>query len=163
MTRWLSMSLEEFDEWSVKNAFTQKYFDREMSCAYCKTPSFNAHMCVYNSGEIVKIQTCPDGSKDLLYCLKYKNYVCKSCFIVCNPPVKFKRVIKRSISIIEKAMLKHFDKDFTKIFIGNVYEYIIKDNTLSCVPCSLKLEDYKWRTYRKLTSSYRKRRLEITP
>ena len=151
----------DFDTWSVKNAFTREYFPQKVSCNYCLIPRCDAHMCVFNSGEIVKMQPCPQEAKDILYAIKYKNWVCSSCFIKSTPDITFSKKVSECIKLVVDKM-SHFDCDFVKMFSYNLKDFLIKDTTLTCVTCSLSIQDYKWRTYRKLTSSYRKRRLEST-
>ena len=151
----------EFDVWSIDNAFTKDYFPRSVVCELCKTERHDAHMCVYNSGEIVKMQPCPEGRKDLIFLIKYKNYICKSCFTHCKPDSKFVRRVRKSLPIVRKWM-NTFDKNFVNKFIENLCSFLVKETILTCVPCSLKLIDYRWKTYINVTSSFRKRRLEST-
>ena len=153
---------DDFDTWSVNKAFTREYFPQKVSCDYCLSPKSDAHLCVFNSGEIVKMQPCPEGASDLLYSIRYKNYVCKSCLIKCKPNSQFVRNVKESLRALHTKMSSFLDQDFIHLFCRNVFDFLIKETTLTCVACSLKLHDYRWTTYRKLNSSYRKRRLEST-
>ena len=155
---------DDFDTWSVNKAFTREYFPHNVTCNFCSIPKSDAHMCVFNSGEIVKMQPCPEDarSSDLLFAIKYKNYVCKSCFIKCKPSRSFVKGVKESIQALNAKLSSFLDQDFVQLFCLNVYDFLIKDTTLTCVPCSLTMQDYKWTTYRKFTSSNRKRRLEST-
>ena len=152
--------MNDFDLWSCKNAFTSKYFPDPIKCEYCGLLRNDAHMCVLNCGEIVKMQCCPKFGGGLVYHIRYKNFVCKSCFIKCSPLPKFIKKVNQSIKFVEVAMERIFDKSFLRCFVYNLRLYLIKDTTLTCVPCSIALKDYKWWSYKKLTNAYRKRRLE---
>ena len=151
---------EEFDLWSYKNAFTSKHFPGPIECEFCGVVRNDAHMCVYNCGEIVKMQCCPKSGGGKVYHIRCKNFACKSCFIKCSPLQKFIKKVNKSIKIVEFAMESKFDKGFLRCFIFNLRLYLIKDATLTCVPCSIALKDYKWWSYEKLANAYRKRRLE---
>lgn len=150
----------DFDTWSCNEAFTRNYYPEQVQCTYCRTPKNDAHMCVYNSGEIVKMQPCPECT-EVEYYIKYKNYVCKSCFIHCEPNTNFIKYVKESLAIIDTLMSTFLAPEFVNEFICNVRSFLIQ-NVLTCVPCSFSVKDYNWRTYHKLTSSYRKRRLQST-
>jgi len=154
-----------FESWSVEKAFSQLYFPGKISCDFCQIPRCQAHMCVYNSGEIVKMQACLDGaSRDcwshVFPPTKVITHVCASCFIKCKPDTRFKKRVKESMRTLEGKMSLLFDANFIAIFMKNIFEFLIKESTLTCVPCSLDLHDYKWETYNSSVSSHRKRRLE---
>lgn len=157
--------MDDFAIWSCKNAFTSEYFPDPIECESCGVFRKDAHMCAYNRGEIVKMQCCPKfglthAQLDLVYHIRYKNYVCKSCFIKCSPAPNFIKIVNKSIKIVELAMGNIFDKNFLRDFVYKIRLFLIKDTTLTCVPCSIAMKDYKWWSYKKLTNAYRKRRLE---
>lgn len=149
-----------FDEWTIQKAFTRDYYTSDVSCHFCQIPRKKPHMCVIDSGEIVKMQPCERQTCHITFYKKYKNYTCNSCFILCNPSTKLIRDTKESLKAILFYMLKNFDKNFTVDFIREVYSYIVQEDILSCVNCSMKVKGYRWRTYQKFISAYRKRRLQ---
>ena len=152
--------IDNFETWSVDKAFTRGYYPCKISCNYCLIPKSDAHMCVYNSGEFVKMQPCPKNAKDLFYALQYRNYVCKSCFMICKPNPTFRKTVDQGLRELRTKMSSSFDEDFINVFCRKVLNFLIIDRTLTCVSCSFSLKDYQWMTYSKIMSSHRKRRLE---
>ena len=151
--------MRDFDEWSVDKAFSSEYFPHVVSCQYCLSPKSNAHMCVYNRSEIVKMQECTHTSGIIL---GNYGFVCSSCFINCEPKLNFVKKVKKSLKLLRRKLLTFIDEEFTEFFCRHVFKYLIKVSTLTCVSCSLSLHDYRWTTFEQLTSAYRKRRLEST-
>lgn len=150
----------DFDTWSVQNAFTRDYFPQLIKCTYCAKPKVEPHLCVYNSGEIVKMQPCAQNQVDKIFLIRYKNYVCSSCFIKSIPEICFVKNVDKCLKVLNEFMNMKFPSDFVYIFLLSVRNFLISDVVLSCVSCSLELRDYKWSTYKKLVTGHRKRRLE---
>ena len=154
--------MDRFEEWSLQNVFTGNYYPHEISCHFCMIPRSNVHMCLYNSGEIIKMQRCPDkddkvyNNENLIppldFLIKFKNYVCPSCFIYCYPDRKFVRKCKEAIELVAKSMQK-FDMNFIAFFKDKLKKFLFTD-ILSCVSCSQNLYDYKWRTYKQWYKMY---------
>ena len=124
------------------------------------SPKSNAHMCVSNRREIVKMQECPEFPRGIL--IGNYGFVCSSCFIPCEPTLKFVKRVKKSLELLHLKLSTSIDDEFVEFFCRNVSEFLIKESTLTCVSCSLSLRDYRWKTYEQLTSAYRKRRLKST-
>lgn len=150
-----------FDAWSVTKAFTRDYYPDSVECCYCKIPRKRPHLCVFEKGELVKMQPCERQIMHLSFYKKYKNYVCESCFVVCNPSPQFVKIVKKSMKYILDSMLKRFDKNFTCVFLRCVLSYLLQKDALLCVRCGMNFKDYRGKTYSQIISSHRKRRLEI--
>jgi len=144
----------EFVVWGLKNAFSCHQYPC-LTCIYCQQEVRDCHMCAFNSenAELIKLQPCVGINR--YYDHISQKEVCNRCFISCVPQKDFKKNVQSNIDILRQKLLSMLDDKFVDYFITSVYDFLVKDCVLICVPCSLSLEDYSWGSYSHMMRSHR--------